>query len=94
LQFLAPTGTFFLAVFVYHEPFTRNHLITFALIWIALAIFTGEAVMQWRRRSAPRLAMPITQLARLPSETASCRFVLPEASATLHCRFDDEKRRF
>src|SRR6266516_3795480 len=61
LQYLAPTGTFFLGVFVYHEPFTRNHLITFAIIWIALAIFTGEAVMQWRRRSAPGMAMPITQ---------------------------------
>jgi chloramphenicol-sensitive protein RarD len=61
LQYLAPTGTFFLGVFAYHEPFTRNHLITFALIWIALAIFTGEAVMQWRRRSASGMAMPITQ---------------------------------
>ena len=60
LQYLAPTGTFFLGVFVYHEPFTRNDLITFALIWIALAIFTGEAVMQWRR-SAPGTAMPVTQ---------------------------------
>jgi hypothetical protein len=27
----------------------------------ALAIFTGEAVMRWRRRSTPRLAMPVTQ---------------------------------
>jgi chloramphenicol-sensitive protein RarD len=48
LQYLAPTGTFFLGMFVYHEPFTRNHLITFALIWIALAIFTGDAVVRWR----------------------------------------------
>ena len=59
-QYLAPTGTFFLGVFVYHEPFTRNHLITFALIWIALAIFTGEAVVRWRRRSTPGMAMPVT----------------------------------
>ena len=61
LQYLAPTSTFFLGVFAYHEPFTRNHLIAFALIWIALAIFTGEAVMRWRRRSVPGMAMPITQ---------------------------------
>ena len=47
LQYLAPTCTFFLGVFVYHEPFTRAHLITFGLIWIALAIFTGEAVLRW-----------------------------------------------
>jgi len=48
LQYLAPTGTFFLGVFIYHEPFTRNDLITFAMIWIALAIFTCEALIRWR----------------------------------------------
>ena len=35
LQYLAPTCTFFLGVFLYHEPFTRAHLITFIMIWIA-----------------------------------------------------------
>jgi chloramphenicol-sensitive protein RarD len=48
LQYLAPTGSFFLGVFLYHEPFTRGHLITFSLIWIALAIFTWEAITRWR----------------------------------------------
>jgi chloramphenicol-sensitive protein RarD len=48
LQYLAPSGTFFLGVFLYHEPFTRAHLITFVLIWIALAIFTAETVRLWR----------------------------------------------
>jgi chloramphenicol-sensitive protein RarD len=48
LQYLSPTGSFFLGVFLYHEPFTRGHLITFILIWIALAIFTGEAIFRWR----------------------------------------------
>ena len=48
LQYLSPIGSFFLGVFLYHEPFTRGHLITFVLIWIALAIFTAEAVMRWR----------------------------------------------
>jgi chloramphenicol-sensitive protein RarD len=48
LQYLSPTGSFFLGVFLYHEPFTRGHLITFVLIWIALVIFTGEAVIRWR----------------------------------------------
>jgi chloramphenicol-sensitive protein RarD len=47
LQYLAPTGSFFLGVFLYHEPFTRGHLITFSCIWIALAIFTGEALLRW-----------------------------------------------
>jgi chloramphenicol-sensitive protein RarD len=48
LQYLSPTGSFFLGVFLYHEPFTRDHLITFILIWIALVIFTGEAIICWR----------------------------------------------
>ena len=48
LQYLAPTGSFFLGVFLYHEPFTRGHLITFSLIWIGLAIFTWEAIFRWR----------------------------------------------
>ena len=47
LQYLSPSGSFLLGVFLYHEPFTRNHLITFILIWIALAIFTTEAVHRW-----------------------------------------------
>lgn len=47
LQYLAPTGSFFLGVFLYHEPFTHAHFITFGLIWIGLAIFTSEAVLRW-----------------------------------------------
>jgi len=48
LQYLSPIGSFFLGVFLYHEPFTRGHLVTFVLIWLALALFTGEAVLRWR----------------------------------------------
>src|SRR3954471_2119130 len=48
LQYLAPSGSFFLGVFLYHEPFTRAHLITFAFIWVALVIFTAEAIWRWR----------------------------------------------
>lgn len=53
LQYLAPTGSFLLGVFLYHEPFTHNHLITFTLIWAALAIFTVEAVRRWRLGREP-----------------------------------------
>jgi chloramphenicol-sensitive protein RarD len=48
LQYLSPIGSFLLGVFLYHEPFTGGHLVTFILIWIALVIFTGEAVLLWR----------------------------------------------
>jgi chloramphenicol-sensitive protein RarD len=56
LQYLAPTGSFFLGVFAYHEPFTRAHLITFSLIWVALGIFTFDVFRRWRLVRA-RVAM-------------------------------------
>jgi chloramphenicol-sensitive protein RarD len=48
LQYLAPSCTFFLGVFVFHEPFRRAQMTTFALIWVALIIFTADAVTRWR----------------------------------------------
>jgi chloramphenicol-sensitive protein RarD len=48
LQYIAPSCSFFLGVFLYHEAFTRAHLITFVFIWLALAIFTVEAIWRWR----------------------------------------------
>ena len=54
LQYIAPSCTFFLSIYLYNEPFTRAHLVTFALIWIALAIFTAETVRRWR---SARIAM-------------------------------------
>lgn len=39
-QYLAPTLSLILAVFLYHEPFTTTHGISFALIWTGLAVFT------------------------------------------------------
>ena len=48
LQYLSPSCTFFLSIFVFHEPFRRAQFITFALIWLALAIFTADALARWR----------------------------------------------
>ncbi len=50
-QYIAPTGHFLLAVFVYDETFTAAHLVTFALIWTALAIFTAQSLYALRSRS-------------------------------------------
>jgi chloramphenicol-sensitive protein RarD len=38
-QFLAPSITFLLGVFVYGEPFPPSKMITFVLIWIALILY-------------------------------------------------------
>ncbi|NLK00015.1 MAG: EamA family transporter RarD [Clostridia bacterium] len=40
LQYIAPTISLILGVLMYGEPFTRDHMITFACIWTAIAIFT------------------------------------------------------
>jgi chloramphenicol-sensitive protein RarD len=49
LQYIAPTGQFLLAVFLYDEPFTRDSLVTFALIWLALALYTVDTLRHERR---------------------------------------------
>lgn len=43
-QYIAPTGHFLLAVYLYDEPLTRAHTITFALIWLALVIHSIQLV--------------------------------------------------
>jgi chloramphenicol-sensitive protein RarD len=53
LQYLAPSCTFLLGVFVFQEPFRRAQLVTFGLIWIALAIFTVDALARWRSAQRP-----------------------------------------
>ena len=55
LQYLAPSCSFLLGAFVYHEPLTRSHLITFSLIWIALAILTYEAIARLRSKRQERI---------------------------------------
>jgi chloramphenicol-sensitive protein RarD len=61
LQYLTPIGSFFLGVFLYHEPFTRGHLITFSLIWVALAIFTADALLRWRSMRVREAAVPLAR---------------------------------
>lgn len=58
LQYLAPMGTFFLGVFLYHETFTRAHLVTFVLIWSALFIFSAEMLRLWRSRREGKAIVP------------------------------------
>ncbi len=52
MQYLAPTLNFLLAVLLYGEPFTLPHLITFVCIWIALAIYSGDAFLTHRAQRA------------------------------------------
>ena len=50
LQYVAPTLQFLLGVALYHEPLPPERLQAFALIWIALVLYTGESLWQARRQ--------------------------------------------
>ncbi len=49
MQYLAPSGMFLLALFYYHEPFSTAKIWTFVMIWAALAIYSTDSVIYFRR---------------------------------------------
>jgi chloramphenicol-sensitive protein RarD len=53
LQYIAPTCTFVLAVFLWREPLEPSRLTTFGLIWTALAVYSADSV-QWHRKQRGR----------------------------------------
>ncbi|WP_086666384.1 EamA family transporter RarD [Lentzea kentuckyensis] len=50
LQYLAPILQFVWGVFVVHEPMPPGRWIGFALVWLALAVFTFDAVKNRRKQ--------------------------------------------
>jgi chloramphenicol-sensitive protein RarD len=48
LQYLAPSCMFVLAVFLFREPFASAQVVTFILIWTALAIYSTDSVRYYR----------------------------------------------
>jgi chloramphenicol-sensitive protein RarD len=56
MQYIAPTGIFLIAVFAFGEPFGMVRLAAFALIWVALAIYTWSMFSQARDRRAAEAA--------------------------------------
>jgi chloramphenicol-sensitive protein RarD len=52
LQYIAPTMTLLLGVFVYHEPFTPAQLLSFAFIWSALVVFTFAQLKAVHKKKA------------------------------------------
>lgn len=49
MQYLAPSTSFLLAVFLFREPFTWTHAIAFAAIWCAIVLYS---LAGWRRARA------------------------------------------
>lgn len=56
VQYLNPTLQFLVAVLVFGERFTVWHGVTFALIWTALALYSGESLRLGR--AAGRASLP------------------------------------
>ena len=55
MQYIAPTMIFFIAVFIFGEPFGTTKLIAFVLIWAALFIYSGSMLQSVRARRAAAL---------------------------------------
>jgi chloramphenicol-sensitive protein RarD len=51
-QYIAPSLQLALGVFLYHEPFTPIHAVTFGLIWTALAIYSTTSLLGHRKASS------------------------------------------
>lgn len=61
-QYLAPSITFLLAIYVYGEPFRASQAITFGCIWLALLVFSLEGLHQQRRARQQRRRAPASFL--------------------------------
>ncbi|MFC1859896.1 EamA family transporter RarD, partial [Thermodesulfobacteriota bacterium] len=53
LQYVAPSCMFLLAVFFFHEPIEKVQVQTFALVWVALIIYSTDSAVRYRRRAHP-----------------------------------------
>lgn len=45
-QYVAPSIQLMLGVFLYQEPFTQTHLVSFSCIWTALLIYSGTSLLR------------------------------------------------
>jgi chloramphenicol-sensitive protein RarD len=59
LQYLTPTVQFALGVLLRHEPLPPERLIGFALVWLALLVFTGGSLLERRRALELAVAEPV-----------------------------------
>lgn len=50
-QYIGPSCSFLLAIFVYNEEFNTHKLITFSLIWLALIVFSLDSIKKLRTKS-------------------------------------------
>jgi chloramphenicol-sensitive protein RarD len=74
VQYINPTLQFLVAVLIFGEPFGVVHLIAFALIWSALAIYSSSAFTQDRaRRRAVMVSEAEVVVSTNPSSDVSAK---------------------
>jgi chloramphenicol-sensitive protein RarD len=72
LQYLAPILQLACGVIVFHEPMPPARLAGFALVWLALAIFTADGVRSLRARRTQK-TQRLTRTATSPPLTEAAR---------------------
>ncbi len=55
LQYIAPTLQFLCGVLIYREPFSKDQLIGFGIVWTALVIFWFESLLARQVQTAPAI---------------------------------------
>lgn len=62
-QYLAPSFQLLLGVFLYHEPFTLTHLVTFGLVWSAIGLYASASLRFpfWGTAKQSRPAQPLAR---------------------------------
>ncbi|MBS8259107.1 EamA family transporter RarD [Roseibium polysiphoniae] len=58
LQYIAPSLHFIMAVFVWGEPLDQTTLMTFVIIWVALAVFSFDSLRRWNRERERAVTTP------------------------------------
>lgn len=47
MQYISPTTSFLIGIFMYNEVFTISHLISFIFIWVGLIIYTLDSIIRY-----------------------------------------------
>lgn len=61
LQYIAPSMTFLLGFFLYREPLEKAGFVTFALIWIGIALYSLDSLLVLKRRRDKTVPDPSQQ---------------------------------
>lgn len=72
LQYITPVLQFLVGLLIYHEPLPLAELVGFALVWLAIVIFTWDAMRRTRRTRPEPLA----------NDAAAAALTLDEAAAS------------